>query len=467
LTRKLSLIMVKSNVDGKRSSAPKILIYLAFSLILLMLGILAAMFPSSHPRGLAGHVVEFALTLGPQFKQWDLESYRARVDKGVTPLTHSQTQALLELEDGTSVSSLLLTPDGTFNSDEYLNKPSFYVSELTTDSILLATGDGSFLSMEGIETSKYNFKSIPSNMGSLILPPEVREPGLFSVKGLHVNQKYVYVSFSHRHDLAYECWSTSLARASKSPTFLKFERFWTSPGCVAPQWAGEFQPLQAGGGISSDEDLGVVFLGTGDYRNWGLAQSSYSTFGKVISISESDASDFHLVAVGLRNPQSLEFEGGSLFVTEQGPMGGDEVNMIPGASLVSNALPVNFGWPIASYGDHYEFEVREGSPLLKSHLEHGFVEPAIYWTPSIAISSIQKIHGHPGKYLVGSLGSTIDEGDLSIQVLDCRARIICQKGIRLKVTERVRDMELLGSGKLLASLDSGKLLIIEVRSLIE
>lgn len=458
--------MVQSKIDGTRSPARKILLYLSSSTILLMLGMLIAVLPSNHPRGLAGHVVDFALNLGPQFKQLSRESYRARADSVVTPLTHLETQAQLWLEDGSSVNSWLLAPEGTFNSDEYRNKPSFFVSELTSDSILIATGDGSFLSLKGIETSNYNFESIPSNIGSL-LPGEVKAPGLFSIKGLHVNESYVYVSFSYRHDLAYECWSTSLARASKRPTFLEFERFWTPPGCVAPHLAGEFQPLQAGGGIASDQDLGLVFLGTGDYRSRNLAQSPHSTFGKVIEISESDANDFRLVALGLRNPQSLEFDEGSLLVTEQGPMGGDEVNIIPGELLVSAASPVNFGWPIASYGDHYGFGLVEGSPLFKSHLEYDFVEPAIYWTPSIAVSSIQKIHGNPGRYLVGSLGYDIDEGDLSIQVLDCSGLVTCQKGIRLQVNERVRDIELLGSGKLLASLDSGELLLMEVLSLSE
>jgi len=220
-----------------------------------------------------------------------------------------------------------------------------------------------------------------------------------------------------------------------------------------------------GGGIASDQDSGVVFLGTGDYRSYNLAQNPHSTFGKVIEISESDANDFRLVALGLRNPQSLEFDEGSLLLTEQGPMGGDEVNIIPAELLVSAASPVNFGWPIASYGDHYGSGLLEGSPLFKSHLEYGFVEPAIYWTPSIAVSSIQKINGSPGRYLVGSLGYDIDEGDLSIQVLDCRDQMTCQKGVRLQVNERVRDIVLLGSGKLLATLDSGELLFMEVRSL--
>ena len=51
----------------------------------------------------------------------------------------------------------------------------------------------------------------------------------------------------------------------------------------------------------------------------------------------------------------------------------------------------NYGWPISSYGEHYDRvsdEDRKKYPLHKSHQEYGFEEPLIYFNPAIAPSEI-------------------------------------------------------------------------------
>lgn len=65
---------------------------------------------------------------------------------------------------------------------------------------------------------------------------------------------------------------------------------------------------------------------------------------------------------------------GAIWQIENGPNGGDEVNILePGA---------NYGWPLVSLGRTY------GGPWQGPFTKEGFRDPIIYWTPSIAVSSI-------------------------------------------------------------------------------
>ena len=65
---------------------------------------------------------------------------------------------------------------------------------------------------------------------------------------------------------------------------------------------------------------------------------------------------------------------GAIWQIENGPNGGDEVNiLVPGA---------NYGWPLVSLGRTY------GGPWQGPFTKEGFRDPVIYWMPAIAVSSI-------------------------------------------------------------------------------
>ncbi len=53
-------------------------------------------------------------------------------------------------------------------------------------------------------------------------------------------------------------------------------------------------------------------------------------------------------SLGHRNPQSLHLASdGSIWLTEHGPQGGDELNLL--------ADSANYGWPYETYGTQYGF----------------------------------------------------------------------------------------------------------------
>ena len=97
--------------------------------------------------------------------------------------------------------------------------------------------------------------------------------------------------------------------------------------------------------------------------------------------------------MGHRNPQGLYYNKTNNFLleAEHGPEGGDEINLI---ELDPNKIP-NYGWAISSYGEHYGGKNAPYNkkkyvkyPLYKSHSEYNFIEPLIYFNPSIGISQI-------------------------------------------------------------------------------
>ena len=115
---------------------------------------------------------------------------------------------------------------------------------------------------------------------------------------------------------------------------------------------------------------------------------------------------------------------------------------------------LNFGWPQASYGDHYTSNKEERyilAPLFKSHIKHEYEEPLTYYTPSIAISEIENVNNFfatsnnkMANYFAGSLGKDLDNGQLSIHHLkiDYDKPEIIKYDI-IQIGERIRDIKYL------------------------
>lgn len=76
---------------------------------------------------------------------------------------------------------------------------------------------------------------------------------------------------------------------------------------------------------------------------------------------------------GHRNPLGLFVHPvtGALWASEQGPQGGDEVNIIRSGR--------NYGWPIVTYGRDYD-----GRPVGDQPWREDMEAPEIFWVPSIA-----------------------------------------------------------------------------------
>jgi glucose/arabinose dehydrogenase len=107
-----------------------------------------------------------------------------------------------------------------------------------------------------------------------------------------------------------------------------------------------------------------------------------------------------IYSLGHRNVQGagIRPSDGSLWASEHGPQGGDELNLIkPG---------VNYGWPVITYGVNYVTGTKIGEGTEKP----GMAQPVKYWRPSPALTGIAFYEGTRfprwrGDLLMGTLKS--------------------------------------------------------------
>jgi len=116
-----------------------------------------------------------------------------------------------------------------------------------------------------------------------------------------------------------------------------------------------------------------MFVSSGERFKFDPAQDRNIDLGKIIHMTaEGQRIGGRFYSMGHRNVLGLAFApDGRLWETEMGPRGGDELNLILEGR--------NYGWPVVSYGSHYD-----GREIPDDHKSRGFEEPKLWWNPSIS-----------------------------------------------------------------------------------
>jgi hypothetical protein len=194
-----------------------------------------------------------------------------------------------------------------------------------------------------------------------------------------------------------------------------------------------------------------VYLTTGDlgYRRIGEVNAR-QWLGGVFKVSEKKITQ---ISRGHRNPQGILLIDKDLYISEHGPRGGDELNLIKKNK--------DYGWPFVTYGQAYSSGdyVRPTKPGTHD----GYEEPLYYWVPSVAPTELVRLPENSQwreleKYLV--MGTLADQSLIFIELISANR---VGKVIKYKVGERIRDLDVLSDGRLVASTDSGALLFISRR----
>lgn len=229
--------------------------------------------------------------------------------------------------------------------------------------------------------------------------------GWYSIKDVEVFNENIYVSYTK--EVKEDCWNTSLLVGKMNFVYIHFKTLFTSKECVNEfnNIDDEYNAHQSGGRIINlDEE--ILLFSIGDFRSRYKSQKEDSIFGKVLEINKKNG-DYKVISMGHRNPQGLYYnqQDNFLLEAEHGPEGGDEINII---KLDHDSIQ-NFGWAISSYGEHYggkyapyNEKTYEKYPLHKSHSEYGFIEPFLYFLPSIGISQIIGLE-EVNKYVAASM----------------------------------------------------------------
>jgi glucose/arabinose dehydrogenase len=187
---------------------------------------------------------------------------------------------------------------------------------------------------------------------------------------------------------------------------------------------------------------GFLYITLGDRMTASKqAQDLSSDLGKVVRIAPDGSippdNPFagapgarpEIFTLGHRNPEGLAFdpETGVLWEHENGPKGGDRVNVIrPGA---------NYGWPEIAYGADYS-----GEAIGSGTQKPGMAQPVYYWDPSIAPSGLAVYTGGlfpawKGDLLVGAL-----KGRRLVRLHIQDGRVAEEEVLLTELKERIRDV---------------------------
>jgi glucose/arabinose dehydrogenase len=224
---------------------------------------------------------------------------------------------------------------------------------------------------------------------------------------------------------------------------IKFVANWfISKPCVpisaVQHTAGRFAVINKNSVYVTIGDLGFSEIGN---------RSKRGDLGSIFKLSAKSAVR---ISQGHRNPQGIVLlENKTLLAAEHGPRGGDEINVINEGG--------DYGWPFVSYGQPYGSGDYVRPSITGSHT--GYIEPIEYWVPSIAPTELVQLPkqgwGDWGGALV--LGTLREEILLFMKISENNEII---ESVRVEMNERIRDLEVLSNGSLIATTDSGQLITV-------
>ncbi len=132
---------------------------------------------------------------------------------------------------------------------------------------------------------------------------------------------------------------------------------------------------------------------------------------------------------GHRNQQGLATNPltGDVWSNEHGPRGGDELNLIVRGG--------NYGWPVVSYGVHYD-----GKVFTTETSRNGMESPVHVWVPSIGVSGMMIYTGDKfpwwrGNAFVGGMA-----GKRLVRITLAGQRTVGEETLLSDVVGRVRDV---------------------------
>tara|TARA_Y100000590_G_scaffold302630_1_gene341151 strand:+ start:337 stop:1737 length:1401 start_codon:yes stop_codon:yes gene_type:complete len=281
--------------------------------------------------------------------------------------------------------------------------------EVFKDKIIIFFWSGKIIYFEknNYEKEFFSFEEIKNNISQKnFFDNNIKWTGIRDA--LIVDNK-IYLSLTE--EIGKNCYMTSVIRADLNFNNLKFTNIFKPLECTdiskQVEYFRYFNGHQTGGRLIKFNNR--IYLTIGDYNTWEYVQDDKSIIGKVIEINP-DNGEYKIVTKGHRNQQGLAVfseEEKILISSEHGPKGGDEINLI---DLKENPETNNFGWPISSYGDHYDVVpinkfTKKYAPLNKSHEEYNFKEPIKYFNKAIAPSQIIRNNfSNQNQFILSTLG---------------------------------------------------------------
>ena len=198
-----------------------------------------------------------------------------------------------------------------------------------------------------------------------------------------ISENRIYITYTKKVN---ECKKIYLSYAQMNFTKLEFINLFESNKCNAQSSPGRIQLYK------TEEKKGLLLsISSGGYNKPSVASQDKNLIdGKIILINPLDKK-FSIFSIGHRVIKGLFSENELILATEHGPRGGDEINLIQEKN--------NYGWPISSYGEKYNFDYQQDPFYKKSHKKYGFIEPIYSYIPAIGISELIRLPNEFSKFL--------------------------------------------------------------------
>lgn len=262
---------------------------------------------------------------------------------------------------------------------------------------------------------------------------------------------------------------------------------YSSDPCVPylDEWRSR-APLKThfGGALAYSQDLNELYVSIGDFHlaasaigqaeavgpagleaDYAILLDPEAAVSAVVAISspESGATS-RIFAKGLRNSLGIAHSlDGDLWLSDHGPRGGDEINLITDGS--------DYGWPLASAGIPYDRSEwpAESTRLFGSWLSFtthdvpGVTGPEFVWTPAQAPSELVLYNPENAEFpeFVGEMLMGTLRGEALIRLSRDASGVITES--RMPLGERIRDLTVTQSGQIIALTDSSQMLILGMK----
>ena len=303
-------------------------------------------------------------------------------------------------------------------SKKFWKKRKSFFLEIFEDKIFFSDTLGNFHygDVKKLKEKQFNLKKIETNL-------KKNNTSQFKILDFHVSQKKIFVSKTLKIN---KCNYLTIDVADINLEFLKFKNIFSS------QSANECVLGKIQGGKIENFDLNKILVtasadidfskDTPDVK----AQNDSSLFGKTLLIDTINSS-YEIYNKGHRVSLGLLVDDKFIFSTENGPRGGDEINL--------EIKDKNYGWGLASYGSKYS-----KNELYLDHEKHNFQEPIFVFIPSIGISEIIKLNNNFAdewydNYLVASLNY---KHLIRLKFNKDRSKVLFTENIY--IGERIRDL---------------------------
>ena len=328
------------------------------------------------------------------------------------------------------------------NSISYSNWGTFYL-DIYKDTIFISDFLGNIYFFKESNLVDKSINEIP------LLNVSHNLKNISNVADITIIKNEIFISYNSSQN---NCNKSYVSFAELGYKNLQFKNIFESKLCSENGATGKLQFY-----IHNNKEGILISTSSGAYNSPdSSSQDVSSIFGKILFIGFQDKL-IEVFSLGHRVIQGLVVKNNLILATEHGPRGGDEINKI----FFNN----NYGWPISSYGERYDFKYNDLPYYKKNHESFGFEEPIYYFTPSIGISEIidvpdEYLNFFENPYIISSLNGksiffiSFDKVYSKIKTIE-----------KIFLNERIRDLKYLDSRKLvlLALEENGEIGILEKR----